>query len=178
MDISKAQKIEGWMSDPELEWLAKQAAEHDLIVEIGSYRGRSTRALGDNARGFVVTIDDFYGPRDEPVDEFTKKENYKAFITNMSDLLKKHKVQVVKIPYEKIDSIPFLRVLHPDFVFIDGSHEYLDVKRDINYWKPKMKSGGLLSGHDSSHPPVVQAVSELLGPMTLVPGTSIWITTV
>ena len=35
-----------------------------------------------------------------------------------------------------------------DFIFIDGLHEYNQVLRDCrNYW-PKIKSGGIFSGHD------------------------------
>jgi len=35
-----------------------------------------------------------------------------------------------------------------DFVFIDAEHTYECVKQDINLWYPKVKSGGILSGHD------------------------------
>lgn len=35
-----------------------------------------------------------------------------------------------------------------DFVFIDGNHSYDSVVEDLNLWWPKVKSGGLFSGHD------------------------------
>lgn len=40
-----------------------------------------------------------------------------------------------------------------DFVFIDGSHAYEDVRDDIAAWWPKVKSGGLFCGHDYSSGP-------------------------
>lgn len=35
-----------------------------------------------------------------------------------------------------------------DFVFIDGSHFYEDVLKDIKCWYPLVKDGGILAGHD------------------------------
>jgi len=35
-----------------------------------------------------------------------------------------------------------------DFVYIDGNHRYDYVKQDIEDWYPKIKSGGIIGGHD------------------------------
>ena len=34
------------------------------------------------------------------------------------------------------------------FVFIDGDHTYESVWRDLHLWYPKLRNGGLMSGHD------------------------------
>ena len=50
-----------------------------------------------------------------------------------------------------------------DFVFVDADHSYEAVRADIQIWWPKIKPGGLLSGHDYDHPyfpGVRQAVDE------------------
>ena len=35
-----------------------------------------------------------------------------------------------------------------DFVYIDGHHDFVHVTNDIHHWLPKIKVGGILSGHD------------------------------
>jgi hypothetical protein len=56
-----------------------------------------------------------------------------------------------------------------DFVFIDADHLYEGVRADIAAWRPKVKPGGYLSGHDY-HPGafegVVRAVDELCAGFT------------
>lgn len=47
-----------------------------------------------------------------------------------------------------------------DFVYIDGNHSQEYVKKDIEFYLPKVKSGGILGGHDfgSRYGGVVHAV--------------------
>jgi predicted O-methyltransferase YrrM len=48
-----------------------------------------------------------------------------------------------------------------DFIFIDGLHTYEQVKKDCENFYPKVKSGGLFSGHDYNNVKEVQtAVKE------------------
>jgi hypothetical protein len=35
-----------------------------------------------------------------------------------------------------------------DFVYLDARHDYASVVEDIGLWYPKVKPGGVLSGHD------------------------------
>lgn len=51
-----------------------------------------------------------------------------------------------------------------DFVFIDADHSYEAVKKDIAAWTPKVRSGGIIAGHDYGEPcGVKQAVDERFG---------------
>lgn len=35
-----------------------------------------------------------------------------------------------------------------DFIYIDAAHDYDSVKKDVEIWWPKLKEGGIFSGHD------------------------------
>jgi predicted O-methyltransferase YrrM len=63
-----------------------------------------------------------------------------------------------------------------DFVFIDAGHSYQAVAQDIRLWRPKLRPGGWLGGHDycDKFPGVKQAVREACGSaFDLLPG-DIW----
>lgn len=50
-----------------------------------------------------------------------------------------------------------------NWVYIDGSHLHEDVKRDLQDWLPKVKTGGFIMGHDYTEVAnfgVIQAVDE------------------
>ena len=61
-----------------------------------------------------------------------------------------------------------------DFVFIDAAHDYESVKKDIEAWYPKVKRGGIISGHDYYASSVRQAVHEYLKEVKSV-SSSCWI---
>lgn len=61
-----------------------------------------------------------------------------------------------------------------DFVFIDADHGYESVKKDIAAWAPKLKPGGLLSGHDIHTEGVLRAVKELVPNYIKVGVGNVW----
>ena len=169
-NIKKALAVEGWMERPELQWLAEQASQHKIIAEIGSYKGRSTRALADNTSGLVVAIDDFYGPREiELAGRDTILSQFQSNLSGCSNVV------VINCNHRQLPTPDF----RPDMVFIDGAHEYEAVKADIRFWFEHIAPGGLLCGHDYGWSPGVnQAVDEAFPLAKKAPGTSIWYQTI
>lgn len=174
VDITRALAIDGWMSEQELTWLAEQAIEHRSIVEIGSYLGRSTRALLDHTSGVVYAIDDWRGPRDAYMSKEDRRTLYRRFIDSVAEYYHVGKLKTIVTDHKHIKDFQ----VSPDMVFIDGSHEYEDVKRDILFWKDKIVPGGLLCGHDANWEDVLKAVVECLGDAEVAEGTTIWWTKV
>ena len=71
---------------------------------------------------------------------------------------KEKAIFVRKKSSEAVDDIPN----NLDFVYIDGNHAYEFVKKDIHLYYPKVRSGGVIGGHDFSaaFPGILRAVLE------------------
>lgn len=176
IDISKAEKIRGWMSVPELIWLAELANEAELVAEVGTFAGRSARAIGDSCHGILYCIDS-YDPTNPGLvrqpggpDLETKEDGNEIWGEakwNLKDLIVTGKLVLLHMDSEAGFSWIAKNVGCDifDFVFIDGDHEYNAVKRDIEMYSQLVKSGGWVVGHDyyeceSIHPGVKRAVDE------------------
>ena len=175
IDITRAKAIDGFMSEPELLWLAAQAREHSVIVEIGSYLGRSTRAMLDHTNGIIYAIDDWKGPRDIYLSKEERDTLFSKFCANLKDSLNWDNLITLHLDFAMIPNwILFGTNDQVDMVFIDGDHNYEYVKRDILFWKNKLSKGGLICGHDINFPEVRLAVTELLMDYDVAENTSIW----
>lgn len=124
-----------------------------LMVEVGVYHGRSfsyliIEMLNAGKRFDCVAVDacPWEG---EPCIGFHKH----------MEPLKDH----YRVMFEKVDSFVAAKNFDDgsiDMCFIDANHTYEFVKRDIEAYWPKMKSGSTLAGHDWSDEGVRKAVSE------------------
>ena len=162
IDIVRARKVPGWMTPLELGWLAQRARDARVIVEIGSWKGRSTRALADNTRGTVYAIDPFEGPCYTDAGETypLKTDVWKSFAWQLKDHLKSGRVRVIKAT--SAVALPAWLKTHgatADLVFVDGDHRQAAVAADLEAAWPLLKAGGLLAGHDFTNAtwPGVQA---------------------
>jgi hypothetical protein len=56
-----------------------------------------------------------------------------------------------------------------DFVFIDADHSEKSIRRDIGDWMPKIKTTGMIIGHDIDWPTVRKVVAELVPGYSMAP---------
>ncbi len=151
------------MTEKELDWLANNAKASKSILEIGIWKGRSTKAICDNTSGHVLAVDNWKGdPNDlESYRELELGLDIEAIArANLSNHLKwSHKLSIIKGDSNKV-----LRALEEtfDWIFIDGGHSYGVVVSDIIYSLRYLRPYGLISGHDYHLTAIRNAVTDIL----------------
>lgn len=113
------------------------------ILEIGSNKGGSfylwCRYIG-NAE-LLVSLDlSIPGRRGEFFQQFSKKKNIKYI---EGDSQNEQTYYLVK---DSLDG------RHLDFIYIDASHKYKNVKSDFERYRKLIKGDGIVGFHDISHP--------------------------
>jgi predicted O-methyltransferase YrrM len=163
--------LEGWfnMENQYLE-LLDNVPEGGVFVELGAYKGKSTSFIVTeiNNKGRNIkfhTIDTFEG--DSGSNDENEVEAYKnVIVSNMFEEFNKnteHLKEYFNVIVGKSDeSSKFFEDDSVDVIFIDAGHSYESVIKDIKSWLPKIKNGGIMSGHDyNSWPGVKLAVNEI-----------------
>jgi SAM-dependent methyltransferase len=148
--------IPGWMTQPELDRLSVLANQSQDVVEIGCWKGRSTRVLLENCKGDVYAVDHWKGnPGDATEIAATTQNIYNEFISNVEDF---NNIRIMRGYSAKI--VNKFEDKSVDMVFIDADHSYEACKADIEMWLPKCKK--FICGHDYTNifPGVIQAVNE------------------
>ena len=175
--IRKKQRFtEDWFSDGMCEILASYAREtfdlDGLLVEVGSWEGKSTIALANAMWPQQIhAVDTWKGSLGEISWELAKQRDvYKTFTDNIAAATRGN-VVVHKMGWRRW----FHDVEGPiRFCFIDAEHSYKEVRENIEAALPRMVAGGILCGDDVHHPPVIRAVLDTLGPTTVRHGT-MWV---
>lgn len=150
-----AAPVEGWLSEGQAQRLwdaAGRVPPGGLVVEIGSFRGRSAivmaSALADGAR--LVAIDPHAGgdrgPQEiEPEAERGDADN-RAFRKNLESAGVAPRVEHVRA----MSSDAHDAVERPiDVLYVDGAHRYGPARDDIVRWGARVSDGGTMLVHDS-----------------------------
>ena len=158
INIERALSVHGFMPRNQLVWLAQQASKAKLIVEIGCFRGRGTRAMADNLKpgGHIFTIDTWEGsqslksaPSRKEIERVGSDVVERQFNDNLHDHIEAGRVTPIR--WDSQQGIP--PVLAPymnsvDFLFIDGDHSEAAVRSDILTFRRLVRDGGIVSGDD------------------------------
>ena len=142
---------EDWFSYPNLYTsIVENNQDGAHIVEVGSWKGRSAsfmavEIINSNKNIKFDCVDTWEGSIEHKTyDVITEEKLYDIFLSNIEPV--KHVINPIRM--DSIEASKLYDDNSLDFVFIDASHEYEDVKKDILAWLPKVKIGGILAGHD------------------------------
>jgi predicted O-methyltransferase YrrM len=147
--------IDGWLSDDQAKVLFDRAAAvpaGGTIVEIGSFRGRSTivLALGAGADVSVVAIDPHTGDDRGPREWQTSGEQGRADRLAFQLNLKRAGVAglVRHLPRRSLDALRDVEG-EVELVYVDGAHGYRPAREDVVRWGAKLAPEGALLIHDA-----------------------------
>lgn len=142
--------IDGKITDSECMVLydLAQKAFNGCIVEIGSYKGKSTVALGlgtmsgnnvdifavDPHQQFIGLSGSYYSPADRT--EFLRNI-LRAGCTEM--------INLINLPSSTVASVWNRKV---SLLWIDGDHRMQSVLSDLYSWYPHVRKGGIVLMHD------------------------------
>lgn len=137
-------------------------------AEVGTGTGKTAMEILDaNRELHLVEVAWYPGPAALPKDAVmycTCQQAKALWLRRMSK--KKFKERITILPYPSYKAAKKVDDESLDFVFIDADHSYEECLRDITLWVPKVKKGGLISGHDygdERFPGVIEAVHEFFG---------------
>jgi hypothetical protein len=167
--------VQGWLTEAQARRLWDAAAAlrpPGRIVEIGSFRGRSTIVLASAALDGVqlVAIDPHgggdRGPQEFAPDAERGEQDFDTFHANLRDAGVADRVRHLRAPS--------LAALHElpgsvDLLYVDGAHRYQPARGDIEHWGDRVALGGSMLVHDSFN-----AIGVTLAQMRLLLLSSQW----
>ena len=152
---------EGWLSGKEADLLyrlAKNCTGRGAIVEIGSWKGKSTTCLALGSRagaGMKITAIDPHTGSSEHGDVHTFEEFQRNIRRNgVEDLVEPIVKPSADVAREWKGPVELL--------WIDGAHEYEFVLEDLLLWEPHVIEGGVIAFHDSTMPGPWKVIEEHL----------------
>jgi predicted O-methyltransferase YrrM len=147
------QEVGGWLKDTEgraLFGLAKKCTGRGVIVEIGSWKGKSTIWLGRGSRlgrGVQIHAIDPHTGSPQHREALGEVWTFDEFKQN----IKRAKIDDLVVPHVDFsDAVARTFDEKVELIFIDGLHEYEGVKIDFDMWFPKVVDGGWIAFHDST----------------------------
>lgn len=153
--------------------LSKINSNNLKIVEVGVYKGRMTamwnvELINRNIEYEYFAVDHFKGS-----DEHVKGIDYYGItLENLKPIIEK--VHIIK--NDSISESSNYPDNFFDIIYIDASHDYESIKKDISHWYPKLKPNGFFCGDDyiNNWPGVINAVNESFNEVNLIGNQQWW----
>lgn len=153
--IKSYQDIQGWFDFETIYDVAVKNSNNCNFLEIGTWLGKSTAYMASLIKHYnknikFYAVDTFQGEQSCQFHLDKVKESdgtiFNEFWSNMSDLeLCPYIHPIISKSHNCMEKI---REKEFAFIFIDGSHDYDTVYKDVEYLYPYVLNGGIIAGHD------------------------------
>ena len=175
-EIFNWKDVPGWINDASwlYEDMVNEASDGDYFIEVGTYFGQSACRMGELIKqsGKKIKFDsiDSYYMIDPSMRAGFHPQKFIDYRMS-TELSTAPMKDIVKMHLYKCDVYDYVRLLCTEseichklyddlelkFVYIDGSHLFEDVYRDLKNLWPKIKNGGVLAGDDIMYEDVKRA---------------------
>jgi len=137
-----------------------------VFVEIGCWRGRSAAYMGTEIKRRLkpvtfYAVDTWKGTEGHEHQGEVKKlggDMFPTFWQNMIHCGVTDHIHPLQKP--SVAAAQAFADNSCDFVFVDGDHSYEGCLADIRAWRPKLKTAGVMAGHDVDREGVRRAVEK------------------
>jgi cephalosporin hydroxylase len=166
--------IIGWNSTNEIFRNLIEITRPKVIIEVGSWHGKSTihmakicREMGLGTKIYCVdtwlgAIEFYTNPT--PERDLLLKDGYPQVFYKFLENIRNESVDDMIVPIPLPSNMAHKILPNADLIYIDGSHEYEDVKSDIEIYRKKLNQNGMMFGDDYGNtvfPGVKKAVDEV-----------------
>jgi len=174
------ENVFGWFDFDDIYREAVQNYDNAVFCEIGSFQGRSACYMGElikeSGKNLKLVCVDLWPTHKELNDKAAlgvgqgqEAEIIRALPQSLLETfcnnIDNAGCRDVVIPIRHNSSE--VAALFPDeyfsFIFVDAGHSYDQVMADLKNWYPKLKTGGIMAGHDYDAQSVADAVKDFFG---------------
>jgi hypothetical protein len=124
--------------------------EYKTMIEIGVQNGIYANEILSKWSSFQK----YYG-----IDPWSKQKNYQDWANvendeqykkyqNAKNILNKYGSKIELIRNYSKNAVSNFKNNSIDFIYLDGRHDYCGVYEDLEFYYPKLKCNGIMSGHD------------------------------
>lgn len=116
-------------------------------VEIGVFKGDLSKELISKWNGTLYMVD-VWRPLGDEYDDMSNHSVHNTAYSETMLNIRGNEDRAIMIRCDSKQASEFFQDESLDFIYIDANHAYDFVKEDLYTWFPKLKKGGIFSGHD------------------------------
>ena len=131
---------------PNARTLDRLVQERGLVrgAELGVRRGELTASLLERHPGLSMIAVDLWAPHPTFTERYDHEGDLRRFRENVRDF----EARVTVLRLLTTEAARHVADGSLDFVFVEATHTYAALASDLDAWLPKLRPGGLVSGHD------------------------------